>query len=129
MIGGAMTFKTQDIMMKTLKIRDRISALRRVYPSIDPATRYLYAGRLNRKASSARVAIYLVAWSTDGRVTLHRTEFQKTPMTVAEWWRWLDAHAPNIVLNQVRSYMNRTFGSTWNIEQIFGWHLLPEGVQ
>ena len=114
--------------MKTLKIRDRIAALRRAYPNIDPSSRYLYAGRLNKKAASARVAVYLVAWSADGRVTLHRTEFQKTRMNVPAWARWLDDHAANIVLNQVRNYMNRTFGSTWYIESIFGWHILPEGA-
>lgn len=112
--------------MKTLKIRDRVSALRRTYPKIDPATRYLYAGRINRREASVRVAVYILAWSADGRVTFHRTEFQKPRMRVSEWAEWLENHAANIVGNQVRTYMNRTFGSTWYIEQIFGWHLVQE---
>lgn len=114
--------------MRNSKIRDRISALRRAFPNIDPRTRYLYAGRLNRKLIGTRAAIYILAWSTDGRVTLHRTEFRKPPMTVADWATWLNTHAPGIVLNQVRSFMNRKYGSTWYVEQIFGWHLVSEGA-
>lgn len=112
--------------MKTLKIRDKVAALRRTYPKIDPSTRYLYSGRLDRRAAGNRVAVYILAWSADGRVTLHRTEFQKARMRVSEWSEWLNEHATNIVSNQVRTYMNRTFGSTWYIEQIFGWHLVAD---
>lgn len=114
--------------MKTLKIRDKITALRRVYPKIDPITRYLYSGRLNRREASPRVAVYILAWSADGRVTFHRTEFQKPRMRVSDWGQWLNEHASNIVTNQVRTYMNRTFGSTWYIEQVFGWHLVSEAA-
>ncbi len=112
--------------MRTLRIRDRVEALRRTYPKIDKRTRYLYSGRLDKREASERAAIYIVAWSADGRVTLHRTEFQKPRMRVAEWARWLSDHAPGIVNNQVRAFMNRTFGSTWYIEQIFGWHLVSD---
>ena len=112
--------------MKTLKIRERVAALRRTYPNIDTNTRYLFRGRFNRKAKSNRVAIYILAWSADGRVTFHRTEFQKPEQNVTSWAHWLGEHASNIVGNQVRTYMNRTFGSTWYIEQIFGWHLVED---
>lgn len=112
--------------MKTLKIRDLASALHRTYPKIDPTTRYLYSGRLDRRAIGGRVALHILAWSADGRVTLHRTEFRKPPMRVSEWAQWLEAHASAVIGNQVRAYMNRTFGSTWYIEQIFGWHLVVE---
>lgn len=118
--------RTRGTLMKTLKIRDKVAALRRTYPKIDPQTRYLYAGRLNKREASARVAVYVLAWSTDGRVTFHRTEFQKPRQRVYEWSQWLNDHASNIIANQVRTYMNRTFGSTWYIEQIFGWHLVTE---
>lgn len=112
--------------MKTLKLRDKMMALRRTYPKIDSATRYLYAGRLNKAERGDRVALHIVAWSADGRVTLHRTEFHKTDMRVSGWSKWLRQHAEGIILNQVRAYMNRTFGSTWYIESIFGWHLVTE---
>ena len=118
--------KTRGIQMKTLKLRDKMTALRRTYPKIDAGTRYLYAGRLDRREAGDRAAIYIVAWSADGRVTLHRTEFHKPSMRVSDWAKWLREHAAGIVSNQVRAYMNRTFGSTWYIEQIFGWHLVHE---
>lgn len=112
--------------MNTLKLRDKVTALRRTYPKIDSATRYLYSGRLDRSERGRRAAIYILAWSADGRVTLHRTEFHKTDMRVSDWAKWLREHAENVVNNQVRAYMNRTFGSTWYIESIFGWHLVIE---
>lgn len=112
--------------MKTLKLRDKMTALRRTFPKIDPATRYLYAGRLKNRERGDRVAMYIVAWSADGRVTLHRTEFHKSDMRVVDWASWLHEHAENIVNNQVRAYMNRTFGSNWYVESIFGWHLVVE---
>ena len=112
--------------MKTLKLRDKMTALRRAYPKIDPSTRYLYAGRMDRRQRVDRVAVYIVAWSADARVTLHRTEFHKAGMRVSDWAKWLRAHAPHVVQNQVRAYMNRTFGSTWYIESIFGWHIVTE---
>ena len=117
---------TRGTTMKTLKLRDKMTALRRAYPKIDPATRYLYSGRLNRRERGDRVAIHILAWSADGRVTLHRTEFHKTDMSVSTWADWLIHHAEGVVNNQVRAYMNRTFGSTWYIESIFGWHLVIE---
>jgi hypothetical protein len=113
-------------MMKTLKLRDKMTALRRTFPKIDPNTRYLYSGALNRRERGDRVAIHILAWSADGRVTLHRTEFHKADMRVSDWGQWLRSHASGIVNNQVRAYMNRTFGSTWYIESIFGWHLVHE---
>lgn len=114
------------MQMKSLKLRDKMIALRRTYPKIDPSTRYLYSGKLNKRERGDRVAIYILAWSADGRVTLHRTEFHKADMRVSDWSGWLHEHAANIVNNQVRAYMNRTFGSTWYIEAIFGWHLVAE---
>lgn len=108
--------------MKSLKLRDRIMMLRRVYPNIDPQTRFLYAGKLNRKARSNAVKVHIIAWSDDGRVTLHPTIFRKPGLTMMEWSAWLREHAPNIIQNQVRAYMGRTHGSTWRIEKIFGWH-------
>lgn len=126
MIGGDTITRTRGTQMKTLKLRDRMTALRRTYPKIDSATRFLYAGKLNKREAGDRVAIYILAWSADGRVTLHRTEFHKRGMRVSEWASWLREHAEGIVSNQVRAYMNRTFGSTWYIESIFGWHLVHE---
>ena len=112
--------------MKTLKLRDKMTALRRAFPKIDPATRYLYSGRLNKQQRGDRVALYILAWSADGRVTLHRTEFHKNGKRVIDWANWLHNHAEGVINNQVRAYMNRTFGSTWYIESIFGWHLVFE---
>jgi hypothetical protein len=129
LIGGVMSMRTQDTPMKTLKIRDRIGALRRTYPQIDRRTRLLYSGKINRRQRHDRVAVHIVAWSADGRVTLHRSEFHKPGMTITEWAHWLGDHAPGIISNQIRAYMNRTFGSTWYIEQIFGWHPVKEEME
>lgn len=108
--------------MKTLKLRDTISTLQRVYPKIDAKTRFMYAGKLNRKATSSAVAVHIIAWSDDGRATLHKTIFRKPNLTMTEWSAWLHAHAPKVINTQVRAYMGRTFGSVWHIEKIFGWH-------
>lgn len=112
--------------MKTLKLRDKMATLKRAYPKIDPATRMLYAGRLLKNERADRVAIYIIAWSADGRVTLHRTDFHKSGTRVGEWAVWLREHAKHVVENQVRAFMNRTFGSMWYIESIFGWHVVRE---
>ena len=108
--------------MKSRKLRDEIVSLQRVYPKIDPKTRFLYNGKLDRKAKSNAVKLHTIAWSDDGRVTLHPTIFRKQGLTMMEWSRWLHEHAPTVIQNQVRAYMVRTHGSIWHIEKIFGWH-------
>lgn len=108
--------------MKTLKVKDKIITLQRVYPKIDPKTRFMYAGKLDRKAKSNAVAVHIIAWSDDGRATLHQTIFRKPGLSMTQWNAWLREHAPKIIQNQVRAYMGRTFGSIWHIEKIFGWH-------
>lgn len=112
--------------MKTLKLKDKITALRRTFPKIDPQTRFLYDGRLNRRARSNAVAIHFLAWSNDGRVTLHKTAFRKRDMTMTDWSVWLREHAQNVLNNQVRAYMARTYGGQWTIERVFGWHFSDE---
>jgi len=124
--GGITTIKTRGTQMKTLKLKDKVIALRRLYPKIDPKTRFLYDGRLNRRATSSAVAIHVIASSEDGRVTLHQTVFRKPGLTVKEWSDWLHEHAPRVIQNQVRAYMGRTYGSTWTIEKIFGWNFTNE---
>ena len=112
--------------MKTLKLKQKIEGLRRTYPNIDQKTRYLYDGRLNKRAIADSVAIYIVATSDDQRATLHKTVFRKTGLNVTQWAAWLREHAMNVLDNQVRSYMSRTRGGQWKIERVFGWHLLDE---
>jgi hypothetical protein len=108
--------------MKTLKLKDVIGTLKRVYPKIDPKTRFMYSGKLDRTAVSNAVAVYIIAWSDDGRATLHKTVFRKPGLTMRQWDAWLHAHAPRVINEQVRAYMNRTQGSRWHIEKVFGWH-------
>lgn len=122
MTGAVTTIKTRGTQMKSLKLRDRIMTLKRVYPNIDPKTRFLYAGKLDRKAKSNAVMVHTIAWSDDGRVTLHPTIFRKPGLSMMQWSAWLHEHAPRILVNQVRAYMGRTHGSTWHIEKVFGWH-------
>lgn len=126
MTGAATTIKTRGTLMKTLKLKDVVAMLRRVYPKIDPKTRFMYDGKINRRATSNRVAVWVIAWSEDRRVTLHKTIFRKTGLNVTQWSAWLHEHAPSVLRNQVRVYMGRTFGSIWHIEKVFGWHFTDE---
>lgn len=112
--------------MKTLKLKDKLEALRRTFPKIDPKTRFLYAGKLSRRATSNAVAVHIIAWSNDKRVTLHQTIFRKPHLTVTEWSDWLHEHAAKVINNQVKAYMGRTYGGKWTIERIFGWHFTDE---
>lgn len=112
--------------MKTLKLRDQILMLRRVYPKIDPKTRFLYEGRLNKRAVGDAVMVHMIAWSEDGRVTLHKTIFRRKGLSIVQWHEWLKEHAGKVLRNQVRTYMNRTFGSIWNIDKIIGWHFTDQ---
>lgn len=108
------------------KMSDRIATLRRAYPNIDPRTRFLYAGKLNKRAKSNSVALHLIAWSDDGRVTMHRTVFRKPGQNVTEWHAWLREHSGNVIQNQVRASMGRTYGGVWTVARIFGWHFFRE---
>lgn len=110
--------------MKTHKLSKTIADLRMQFPKIDPQTRFMYDGRLRKNATSDAVAVRFIAWSEDGRVTMHRTEFRKPGLTMAEWSAWLHEHAPRVIGHQVVAYMNRQFGSTWSVETIFGWHFV-----
>ncbi len=109
-----------------MSMSDKIAALRRTFPKIDRRTRFLYDGKLNRRATSNSVALHILAWSDDGRVTLHRTVFRKPGLTVSEWHSWLRAHAGPVIQNQVRASMGRTHGGQWTVERIFGWHFFNE---
>lgn len=108
--------------MKTRKIKDVIARLKLHFPKIDSRTRFLYDGRLDRKAKSNAVKIYIIAWSDDGRATIHETIFRKPGLSLMQWHAWLREHTQNVVQNQVRAYMSRVYGSNWHIEKIFGWH-------
>lgn len=107
-----------------MKIRDRIAALRRTYPNISRAhARYLYADSDALKKKGKKIVVWAVLWSDDGRVSFHRTEFgRQRRMSVPEWAGWLQVNAPQIFVESILAYANRTFGSTWNIERVFGWH-------
>lgn len=109
-----------------MSMSDKIASLRRMYPKIDPKTRFLYAGKLNKRATSNSVALHIVAWSDDGRVTLHRTVFRKPGQSVTEWHAWLREHAPKVIQNQVRAAMGRTHGGRWTVERVFGWHFFND---
>lgn len=107
-----------------MKLKDRIEALRRTYPKISRVhARYLHAQPADLKKKGKTITVWLVLWSDDGRVSMHRTQFARTrAMTVIEWAGWLQVNAPQIMVNSVLAYVNRAFGSAWNIERVFGWH-------
>lgn len=108
--------------VNTVKLRNRISGLRKTYPRIGPS-RYLYATRADLKKQGVGIVVLIVLWSDDGRVSLHRTRFtKKQAMNVREWSDWLHANVPDVLRNNVLAYVNRTFGSTWSIDRLFGWH-------
>lgn len=108
-----------------MKVADKITALRRALPYIDfQNARFMYAKPEERAKRTKRIVIWCVLWSDDGRVSLHRTAFvRKRAMSVAEWAGWLHVNAPDVLKNSVLAYVNRSFGSSWNIERVFGWHL------
>lgn len=109
-----------------MKISDKIAPLRRSFPHISVDNgKYLYktAADLNKRGD--RIVMYILLWSDDGRVSLHRTEFGKSKrMHVAEWSGWLQVNAPRILVDNVLPFVNRSFGSGWNIDRIFGWHFV-----
>lgn len=107
-----------------MQIRDRIDALRRVYPRINNThARYLHKKPEDLQRRGKIITVYLLLWSDDGRVSIHRSIFKKTrTMSVIEWAGWLQVNGPLIFINSVLPYVNRTFSSSWNIETVIGWH-------
>jgi hypothetical protein len=110
-----------------MKIKDRIAALRRTYPRISIVNaRYLHATAADEKKKGKTIVVWIVMWSDDGRVSLHRTDFARNrAMTVIEWAGWLQVNMALIMVNSVLPYANRSFGATWNIDRMFGWHFAP----
>lgn len=105
-----------------MKIKDRIAALRRQYPKIGRG-RYLYARSSDLAKRGHKVKVYALMWSDDGQVSLHATVFEKGERwSVVQWADWLILNGPNVYANQVLAYVNRTTGSEWRIDRVFGWH-------
>jgi len=109
-----------------MKMSDKIAMLRKARPLISiEYAKYLHAKPADLNKRGARIVVYLVLWSDDGRVSLHKTEFGKErPMHVAEWAGWLQVHSPRIFVDNVLPFVNRAFGSAWNIDRVFGWHFV-----
>lgn len=107
-----------------MKIKEQAEALRRTYPNISAAySRYMLAQPSDFKRRGKSIVLWAVFWSDDGRVSLHQTEFARDrSMTAIEWAGWLQVNMPAIMVNSVLAYMNRSFGSTWNVDRVFGWH-------
>lgn len=107
-----------------MNITDRAKALQRTLPLIHRGyANYMHAKPADTGKKGKRIVLWAVLWSDDGRVSLHRTDFvRQKAMTVPEWAGWLQVNAPQIMKNSVLAYANRTFGSTWNIDRVFGWH-------
>ena len=107
-----------------MNITDRVRALQRTLPLIHRGyANYLHAAAADVNKKGKRIVLWSILWSDDGRVSFHRTDFvKKRPMSVPEWAGWLQVNAPHIMKNSVLAYSNRTFGSTWNIDRVFGWH-------
>jgi len=110
-----------------MKLRDRIASIRRTFPLIHPGFgRFLHAKPSDINRRSKQIVLVTVLWSADGRVSLHRTAFErKQSMSVAEWSGWLQVNSPKIMSNSVLAYVNRAFGSSWNIDRVFGWYIAP----
>lgn len=111
-------------------IRESIDRLRRAYPLTTPGVPRLVfarAGDLRRRARG--VSVYLLLWAADGRVSLHASDITKTRgMSISEWSDWLAVNMPDIAVDYVLPFVNRAYGSTWNIERIAAWHLeAPRG--
>lgn len=107
-----------------MKIRDRIESLRRTFPNIhEPSARYLYNKPADMAKKGKTIVLITMLWSLDGRASMHRTLFnKKRAMTVPEWAGWLQANSREIMTNSVLAYVNRSFGSAWQIDRVFGWH-------
>lgn len=105
-----------------MKISDRIALLEATYPHIGPA-RYLYAKRSDLNAKGKKVLVHLLMRSTDGRVSVHKTIFEKgTPMRVDEWVDWLHVNSVSVFQNQVVASVQRAHGGSWHVERVIGWH-------
>lgn len=122
-IPQAVQVKTLEV--PSMKLRNRIEALRKTYPRFGPA-RYLHATREDLRKRGKAIVLYSLLWSDDGRASLHKTEFSKDVMTVGQWAEWLQANVPEVLRNNVLAYVNRTFGSLWSIERIVGWHFASD---
>lgn len=105
-----------------MKIADRIQILRRSYPLIGPS-RFIYAKHSDLNKRGKKVLVHLLMRSVDGRVSVHRTIFEKgAPMRVNEWADWLQANSIAVFRNQVVASVERAHGSTWHVERVIGWH-------
>lgn len=109
-----------------MKIKDRIEQLRRVYPLVGPS-RFLYAKPADLNKRSRRVQVYLLMKSADDRVSIHKTIFEKgQAMSVAQWADWLYINSISVFENQVIASIDRSYGSSWTVERIVGWHFFTE---
>lgn len=107
-----------------LKLADRILALKRVYPLTDVAkSRFLYSRPADLLRRGDTISLWVLLWSDDGLVSIRQTKFVRAhAMTADEWADWLSVHAPKILRDNVLAFVNRSFGTTWNIERVVGWH-------
>lgn len=107
-----------------LTMKERIEGLQRLYPLMSPANaRFMYAKPADLRRLGTTIVLWSVLWSDDGRVSMHQTKFEKgRPMSVPEWAGWLQVNAPHVLRSSVLASINRSFGSTWNIDRVFGWH-------
>jgi hypothetical protein len=107
-----------------MKVRDTVDGLQRTYPNISVAYgRFMYVGLEDFKRRGKTTVLWVLFWSDDGRVSFRKTTFSRErAMSVPEWGGWLQVNAPGILVGNAIPYMNRNFGSTWNIDKVFGWH-------
>lgn len=111
-----------------MKIGERIEALQRTYPHIGPA-RFIYSKRTDLSKRGKKVMVHVLMRSSDGRVSVHRTMFEKgAPMRVQEWVDWLTLNSVAVFQNQVIASVERTHGGVWHVERVIGWHFY-EGRQ
>lgn len=111
-----------------MTVQQRIRGLQQSLPLIAPEhARFMHARASDLNKRGAKVLVWAVLWSDDARVSLHKTLFEKSrPMSVPEWALWLEVHAPHVFRNSVLASINRSYGSTWNIDRVFGWQFVGE---
>lgn len=113
-------------MKETLK--QRLDFLKRTLPKIDPRhARYMYADDKDLKRRGKHVVIYVVIWSSDARVSLHKTGFSHTPaLSVGAWAGELVERVPTVFRENVIPALNSQTGVSWAVDRVVGWHFVKE---
>lgn len=111
-----------------MTVAQRLEFLRRALPNIDPSNaRYMYAKPADMNRKGRAVVVYAVLWSSDARVSLHKTGFNHKPaLSVPGWAAELAERAPMVFRDYVIPSINEQTGVSWGVDRILGWHFVKE---